>query len=55
MSEVQIVSLVAMIGWLVLVGAGYRSYRAGGRKSITFALIWVALFLGVALIFGAIQ
>jgi hypothetical protein len=53
MTEGSLVSLIALLGWLLLVVSGYRSYRAGPRKTMTYVLIWAALFGGVALVFGA--
>jgi hypothetical protein len=45
-SQWQTVSLVALVGWLILVASGYASYRVGARKTVTMALIWLAIFLG---------
>jgi hypothetical protein len=28
------------------VASGYASYRVGARKTVTMALIWLAIFLG---------
>lgn len=51
MSEGQLISLVALVGWLVLVASGYRAYRIGAKKTVQMMLIWAAIFVGVALIF----
>ena len=55
MSEGQLVSLVALVGWLILVASGYRAYRVGARKTIVMALVWLAIFAGVAIIFGMLM
>ncbi len=42
----QIVSIIALLGWLVLVGGALASYRLGASKMIRLALIWLAIFVG---------
>lgn len=54
MNEFGIVHLVALAGWLAMVIAGYRSFRVGGRKTVTMILIWASIFLGAALLFSAL-
>lgn len=51
MSQIQTVQLVAMIGWLVLVGSALASYKLSWRKGLTMALAWVAIFIGVFMLF----
>lgn len=51
MKEVQTVQLIAMIGWLILVGSALASYRFSWRKGLTMALAWIAIFGGVFLLF----
>ena len=55
MSDGQLMSLVAMAGWLALMLAGYRSYRINASKTLTMALIWMSIFLVVVLVFGMIM
>ncbi len=45
------VSIVALLGWLILALGAYRSRRIDGKKSLTMALTWGAIFLGVAFFF----
>ena len=52
MNEYSVVSLIAMIGWLILMGAGYSSYRVSGKNTVTMVLVWAAIFGAVALVFG---
>ena len=52
MTEMGIASIVAMLGWLVLVIAGYRSYQLGASKTIQLILIWSAIFVTVGLLFS---
>lgn len=54
MTETGIVSLIAMIGWLVLVLGAYRAHRVGMQRTVVMVLIWGAIFLFVAMIFTAI-
>ena len=55
MNENQVMSLVAMTGWLVLMLAGYRSYKVNGTKTLTMALIWMAIFAFVLLVFSMVM
>lgn len=45
-SQGQMISLVALVGWLVVVASGYASFRVGARQTVTMALVWLAIFLG---------
>ena len=53
-SEAHWVSIIAMLGWLVLVAGAYRSHQVNMGKTIRMALIWASIFVGVALIFSLI-
>ena len=55
MNEGQVISLVAVIGSLVLVGSGLRQRQLGGRKTLGMALIWVGIIGVVTLVFGSMQ
>jgi len=44
-SQDQMISLVALIGCLILVGSGFASYRLGARQIMRMALIWIGIFL----------
>jgi hypothetical protein len=43
-----IVSIVAMLGWLVLILPEMRSFRLGKGKMVQMALAWIAIFALVA-------
>ncbi len=45
------VSIIALLGWLILALGAYRSRRINGRKTLTMALTWGAIFLAVAFFF----
>jgi hypothetical protein len=45
-SQGQMISLVAMIGWLILVVSGFASFRLGARQVVRMALVWAAIFVG---------
>lgn len=47
MNEGMIISIVAMLGWLVLVGSALASFRLGWAKMIQMALVWLAIFVGL--------
>lgn len=55
MNEVAIISIVAMLGWLILAGSALASFRLGWSKIVQMALIWAAIFGGgvvFAYVFG---
>ena len=52
--ELQLVSIIALGGWLILALSAYRSYRMSGRKTLTYLLIWSSIFLLVILLFSAV-
>ena len=54
MSEGSVIQIVVLVGWLVLVVSGYRSWRVSGTKTLAMAAIWAGIFIVAALIFGAI-
>lgn len=45
-SQGQMISLVAMLGWLILVGSALASHRLGASQIVKMALVWVAIFAG---------
>jgi len=53
--EGQWVSIVALLGWLILVAGAYRSYQIDTSKTIRMALIWCAIFAAVAFVFSVIS
>ncbi|QUL38697.1 hypothetical protein [Erythrobacter sp. JK5] len=56
MTEGALISIVAMIGWLILVGSALSSYKLGWSKIARLALTWGAIFGGfflLAYLFGA--
>jgi len=55
MSEAALVSLVALVGWLILVSGALRARQLGARKIVTLALTWVAIFVAVAWLIWAIR
>jgi len=46
MSEGALVSIVAMLGWLILCGSALASYQLGWSKIAKIALTWAAIFVG---------
>lgn len=47
MNEGAIISIVALVGWLILVGSALASYRLGWSKIAQLALAWLAIFAGL--------
>ena len=52
MNELAVVQIVATIGWLVLAISALASFRMNWKQSVRIALIWFAIFSGVALAFA---
>lgn len=52
--NVQLVSIVALAGWLILALSAYRSHQISGRKTLLYVLVWTSIFLAVALVFAAV-
>lgn len=52
--SMELVSIVALVGWLILALSAYRSHRISGEKMLTQLLIWASIFLVVILVFTAI-
>lgn len=50
MSMDALIPLMAMIGWLVLVGSAVASYRLGWQRMLRLALIWAVIILGLFLV-----
>jgi hypothetical protein len=48
------VSLVALLGWLVLALSALRARQLNARKWVVYGLMWGAIFLAAAAIFGAL-
>jgi hypothetical protein len=52
--NVELVSIVALAGWLVLALSAYRSHQISGRKTLMYVLVWTSIFPAVALVFAAV-
>jgi len=56
MTEGALISIVALIGWLILAGSALASFRLGWSRILQLALMWLAIFGGLFLLadlFGA--
>jgi hypothetical protein len=51
-SDITAVQLAALVGWLILAGSAFASYRLGWKENIRLALTWVGIFVAVALVFS---
>jgi hypothetical protein len=49
------VSVIALLGWLVLSFSAFRARQLNARKTVIYALVWGAIFLAAAAIFGAVM
>jgi hypothetical protein len=52
--NVQLVSIVALAGWLILAFSAYRSHQVSGRKTLTYVVVWASIFIAVAMVFAAL-
>ena len=46
MNEGAVISIVALLGWLILAGSAIASFRLGWGKLAQLALVWLAIFAG---------
>ncbi len=46
MNDVAIVSIIAMLGWLVLAGGAFASFQLSWGKTVQMILIWACIFTG---------
>ena len=51
MSEISLVSIITLLGWLILALSAYRSHQVDVSKTIRMALIWACIFTGIAFVF----
>jgi hypothetical protein len=51
----QVLSIVLLSAWLVLALSSLASLKLSWSKGITMALIWGAIFTGVALLITAVR
>ncbi len=51
MNETSLVSIVALLGWLILAIGAYRSHQVNMSKTIRMALIWACIFAGLTFFF----
>lgn len=47
MNDGAIISIVAMLGWLILAGSALASFRLGWNKVLQLGLVWFAIFAGL--------
>ncbi|ANC50456.1 hypothetical protein CP97_14770 [Aurantiacibacter atlanticus] len=53
--EGQIVSIIALVGWLVLALGAYQSHQMDLSKTLRIALTWSAIFAGITFGFSLIM
>jgi hypothetical protein len=53
--EFGAVQLVALLGWLILAGSAFASYRLGWKESVRMGLVWAGIFVAVALLFSMVM
>lgn len=45
-----IVPIIGSLGWLFFAASAFASFRLGWSRTITMALVWIAIFGGLFLI-----
>ena len=55
MNEFGAVQLVALLGWLILAGSAFASYRLGWKESVRMGLVWAGIFVAVGLLFSMVM
>tara|TARA_B100001057_G_C22462456_1_gene799403 strand:+ start:435 stop:602 length:168 start_codon:yes stop_codon:yes gene_type:complete len=55
MTDASLVSMVALVGWLILALGAYRSHQVNLSKTIRMALIWGCIFTGMAFFFSLVM
>ncbi len=55
MNETDAVQIVALTGWLILVGSALASHRLNWSKALRMVLVWMAIFLSVFLVFSLVR
>lgn len=55
MNEHETVRIIALVGWLILVGGALASYRLSWGKALKMGLTWVAIFVGLFLLFDLVS
>ena len=55
MSEVGIVSIISMVGFLILAVSALGSHKLSMKKGVTMALAWAAIFAIVVLFVSLVQ
>jgi len=55
MSDASLVSIIALVGWLILAVGAYRSHQVNMSKTIRMALIWACIFTGLTFFFTLVM
>lgn len=55
MNQWQVISVIALVAWLVLAIGSYRSRQISGKRTVLMAVVWIGLFGLIAMIFTALE
>lgn len=55
MNEAETVQIIALTGWLILVGSALASHRLNWSKALKMVLVWMAIFMGVFFVFSLVR
>lgn len=55
MNQWQVVSVIALVAWLVLAISSYRQRQISGKRTALMAVVWIGLFGLLAAVFTALE
>lgn len=50
MNDIAVIQIISLLGFLVLAGSAFASFRLGWSKTLRLAFVWLAIFAGLFLI-----
>ncbi len=54
MNDGALISIVSLLAWLILAGSALASYKLSWGKIVQMSLTWIAIFLGVFVLFSLV-
>ncbi|MCP9223254.1 hypothetical protein MKP08_10880 [Erythrobacter sp. LQ02-29] len=50
----DVLQIVVLLGWLILAAGAFASFRLDWRSGLRLALVWAAIFTGLAIVISMI-
>ncbi|XUU60001.1 hypothetical protein ACRAQ6_10540 [Erythrobacter sp. HA6-11] len=54
MNDGALIGIVSLVAWLILAGSALASYKLSWGKIAQMSLTWLAIFLGVFVVFSLV-